>query len=471
MAARWGELTAREILGPLQGEVISGSSGSTFTAVSTDSRKVGPGEIFFALQGERFDGHDFVKDAARRGASGIVVRRGFPGAFPDRDRPVVIAVSDTLNALGDLARWWRHQFKVQVAAITGSAGKTTTKEMAASILGLGAGTLRNTGNFNNLVGLPLTLLSLDETHCRAVLEMGMNHPGEIGRLTEITDPDVGLITNVAKAHLEGVGDILGVARAKVELLEGMAPRAQTLLNGDDELLMKVASSVGRSSRTFGLGPRNDVRAQGIVNLGKDGMRFELCHAGGSMPVRLKVPGQQNVMNALAASAVVLSLKVVPEHILEGLERYEGMSGRFKVISLRGGITMVDDTYNSNPFSLKAALHSTAGILCEGGRMIAVLGEMRELGRETPALHREAGEMAAETGVSFLIAMGEHAGDMIRGAIGRGLPREMAEEVFSHEEMAHRVRDVMREGDVILLKGSHAIGLEKVVEIISGCSTN
>jgi UDP-N-acetylmuramoyl-tripeptide--D-alanyl-D-alanine ligase len=376
-------------------------------------------------------------------------------------------VADTLKALGDLANWWRREHPIPVAAITGSVGKTTTKEMAASILGLGASTLKNEGNLNNLIGLPLTLLLLEKVHQRAVLEMGMNRAGEIARLTEIAEPDVGLITNVGRAHLEGLGDINAVARAKVELVEKMPEKSHAILNGDDELLLKAASPFQRTRTTFGLGPENQIRAEKIKSLGEEGSTFDLHFFGQTKRVRLAVPGLQNVLNALAASAIALRLEASPNHILEGLGAFQGIKGRFMVSHLPGGISLVDDTYNCNPASLKAALDSTRALVAGGGRLIVGLGEMLELGDETNLAHLEAGTMVAEKGAYYFVVIGEHAPQMIEGAVSKGFPKQRAIEVRNHEEMAQKIGASMRKGDVILLKGSRKMQLEKVVEALKG----
>ncbi len=307
MAANRAHMTAGDILTPIQGELLRGDRDQSFSGVSTDSRTIGEGQLFWALKGETFDGHDFVREAIRKGAAGAVVNKDRTGALPVNTRSSMFGVPDTLKALGDLARWWRHRFRARVTAITGSAGKTTTKEMTSAILSLEGFTLKNEGNFNNLIGLPLSLFLLEENHRFAVLEMGMNRPGEIGRLTEIADPDVGLITNVGRAHLEGVGSIEGVARAKVELLEKMSPRSLAILNGDDRILMKAAKSFREKPITFGQASQNQVRAEKIRNLGREGFSFDLLWQGKSFSVRLRVPGFQNVYNALAAAAIALSV--------------------------------------------------------------------------------------------------------------------------------------------------------------------
>ncbi|MEW6669131.1 MAG: UDP-N-acetylmuramoyl-tripeptide--D-alanyl-D-alanine ligase [Thermodesulfobacteriota bacterium] len=465
MAARWGFITAGEIARAAGGTLIRGSGRTPFTALGTDSRSIVSGQVFWALKGERFDGHDFAAEALRQGAAGVVIRQDRQGILLPPSAGAVIAVPDTLRALGDLAAWWRHELPARVAAITGSVGKSTTKEMAASILGLGQKTLRNRGNLNNLVGLPLTLFQLEADHRAAVLEMGMNRPGEIARLTEIADPDVGLITNVARVHLEGLGDIQGVARAKVELVERSSPRARIILNGDDGTLMKTAAAFGHRIMTYGVGRAHDVRARNIRNLGRDGLTFDLDHEGGTVPVRLRIAGSQHVYNALGAAAIALSLDASPEQVREGLYAFQGIQGRFTLTGLPGGMTLVDDTYNSNPFALRAALESLRSLIAPGGRVIVGLGEMMELGGETESAHFEAGEMVAALSPGYFVAMGEHAWQMIEGALRKGFPRERAATAASHGEMARMLGRAAKEGDLIFIKGSRRMGLEKVCEIL------
>jgi UDP-N-acetylmuramoyl-tripeptide--D-alanyl-D-alanine ligase len=467
MTPIWGKISAGTIIATIQGELIAGSPEAILSGLSTDSRRIAQAELFWALKGERYDGHDFVTKAIDKGAIGAVIEKGYRPEISATRNPVLISVVDTLKALGDLGNWWRRGHPVPVAAITGSVGKTTTKEMAASILGLKAPTLKNEGNLNNLIGLPLTLLLLEKAHQRAVLEMGMNRPGEIARLTEIAEPDVGVITNVGRAHLEGLGDINAVARAKVELLEKMPEKSQAILNGDDARLLKAASPFQRKLITFGLGPENQIRAEKIESLGEAGTAFDLRFFGQTQKVRLRVPGRQNVFNALAASAVALCLEDSPEHIQEGLQGFQGIKGRFMITQLPGDIILVDDTYNCNPTSLKAALDSARALVAGEGRLIVGLGEMLELGDETIPAHLEAGNMVAERGVFCLLVMGEHAPQMITGAVSKGLPKERAIEATNHEEMAQELGARMRKGDVILLKGSRKMQLEKVIGYLQG----
>jgi UDP-N-acetylmuramoyl-tripeptide--D-alanyl-D-alanine ligase len=474
MTAAWGVITTAELLVPVGGTLVSGEGGCVLNGISTDTRKIRKGDLFWALCGERFDGHDFIRTALERGAAGVVLQwdrwkgRGeLAGMLQNRfSGRAAVAVPDTLTALGDLAAWWRRLHKTPLVAVTGSSGKTTTKEMTAAILELSGRTLKNPGNYNNLIGLPLTLLSLDEGTRRVVLEMGMNRPGEISRLTEIADPDVGVITNVGMAHLEGLGDMRGVARAKAELVERISLGGRVVLNGDDALLMAAASAFGKPALTFGMTPGNDLRAERVRLLGKDGSAFDLCHTGRSWGVRLSVPGAQNIPNALAAAGAAICLNEPPERIVAGLFRFKGVPGRFAVTELAGGIVLINDTYNANPSSLRAALDSAAQMAKGGARLLVGLGEMRELGKETVPAHRGAGSAAAALGVRLLVAMGEHAGDVIRGALDAGMPRERAAAVESHGEMARRIRDTAGPGDVILLKGSRKMELEKVAEALS-----
>ncbi len=471
MPATWGKIRANEILAPIRGVLVSGEGQTRLDGFSTDSRKMAPGELFLALKGERFDGHDFLQEVLGRGAAGIIIRADWWGREGAKDRvrscilpyQVVIAVEDTLRALGDLAGWWRQQHKARVVALTGSTGKTTTKEMAAGVLGLGGQTLKNHENFNNLIGLPLTLLQLGKGHKNAVLEMGMNRPGEIYRLSEISDPDVGVITNVGMAHLEGLGDLQGVARAKVELVEKISRGGKVVINGDDDLLIKMAAPYQKELVTFGLGQKNDFWADRIQNWGLKGVSFELHHQGESCTITLNVPGLHNVPNALAAAGAARCLGEPMDHIVQGIKAFAGITGRFTVTSLPGGIVLVDDTYNSNPLSLGATLRSVQAMAGEEGRIIVCLGEMLELGGETTAAHYDAGQRVAKLGAARLLAMGEHAPQMIHGAIEAGMGSYQAEEVKSPAEMTEKILEDMREGDLVLIKGSRRMRLETVVE--------
>ena len=468
MEMGWQEMSSYEIQEAVNGFLITGNPESMVKGLSTDSRIVEDGELFWPIRGTIYDGHDFVLKALDIGASGIVIekrkwessseiRNELKKRFNDR---FVITVEDTIKALGDFAAWWRRKSDAEVAVITGSAGKTTTKEMAAGILSLKSKTLKNKGNLNNLIGLPLTLLSLNFEHEKAVLEMGMNHAGEIRRLTEIAEPDLGLITNVGMAHLEGVGDLSGVARAKAEMVEQMSPESQVIVNGDDDVLTKTVTALRKDVITFGLDKNRDVYAYGIRNLGLKGTEFRLIHKGGSFPVRINEPGVQNVLNALAAATICLGFNVPEEDIVAGLGAFTGVKGRFKIIDLPGGNILVDDTYNANPMSLEAALKSV-DVIGKGRKIIIGMGEMLELGNASGKAHLKAGKDIAGLNPEYFIAIGEHAHEMITGARDGGMNKGRTLMAENHENMVKLIKDKMGTGSLILLKGSRGMQLDKV----------
>ena len=466
MPPKWGELNPQTLARVIEGRLAGESGEVLIQGISTDSRSIRAGQIFWALSGERFDGHDFVLEALSKGACGAVVENAFMAAGPPPKGAFIIGVKDTLWALGQLAQWWRKEFsRLKLAAITGSSGKTTTKELTASVLGLRHHTLKTQGNFNNLIGLPLTMLDLEDRHSRAVVEIGMNRPGEIARLTEISNPDVGAITNVGKVHLEGVGDLEGVARAKLEIAHAMRQEVPLILNGDDTFLMERAAPIRRTKFSFGLGKGNWVRAEAIEDHGLKGICFKLCVDQRRADVRLKVPGIHNVYNALAASALCLILGEELRTISEGLSRFQGLKGRFQVANLRGGVTVVDDTYNSNPLSLKRALDNVKKLGFKAEKTIVVLGDMLELGNYTHQAHIEAGNWVGQMRPKLSIFIGEFATHMKDGALEEGLGEERIMVLPGHHEILNTLMEQMEEGDLIFLKASRGVGLDQVVAML------
>lgn len=459
MTEMWGKITLKEFIGPVKGVLLSGDQAAVVSGISTDTREIKKGEMFIALKGENFDGHNFIQAAALKGAACLVIDD--ETKIPEGLNPAVVKVEDCLTALGDFAGYWRHQHSAEVVSITGSMGKTTTKEMTACILEMGGETLKNEGNFNNLIGLPFTLLRLNPGHKRAVLEMGMNHFNEIRKLTQISDPDIGLITNIGPVHLEGVNDIQGVARAKAEMIEEIRSESPVILLGDDEILMKETSRFNRDFFTFGLSPENDVSADRIEIQKSRGMTYRLQYRNESIPVELQVTGMHNLINSLAAASVAICMKEKFENIAKGLIRFKGVKGRLITEVLPDDILLLDDTYNSNLSSLKAALDVAKDAAGDERRIIVGLGEMLELGDETIRAHIQAGKMVAETGAGFLFVIGAHAQYMLKGAIEAGFPSERAIESKSRHDMIDQMNDIMEKGDLILLKGSRMMGLEKV----------
>ena len=433
----------------------------SLTAVSTDSRTLEPKSLFVALRGDNFDGNDFIDDAIAHGAAVVVCARG---RALDREGVAFIEVEDTLRALGDLAAAHRRQFRIPVVAITGSNGKTTTKELLRSILETAYGAdrvLATRGNLNNLIGLPLTLAQLRPVHSAAVVEMGMNAFGEIARMTEIAAPTVGLITCVGSAHLEGLGSIEGVARAKGELFAGLSPDAVAVVNLDDPLVTRVAESF--HGRKLGFGRGGDVRADNLEPLSVDRTRFHLATDRGTATVEIPLAGRHNVSNALAASAAAMAIGIDLKTIAEGLKQVTPPPMRLATERLANGVALVNDAYNANPSSLRAAVEAMADVVPE--RLIVVLGEMLELGEHSARLHEAAGRHIGSVRPVLLCALGVHARELCDGAVAGGLAREKAVVVESHEAAADAVAAAWRTGDLVLVKGSRGAQMERVVEAL------
>jgi len=460
--------TAMQIARAAGGRVARGREGMEASGVSTDSRTLAPGELFIPLVGPNFDGHDFAERAVAAGAAGVLVQRG--RALPRAGEVFVIEVEDTLRALGDLARFHRERHEVSVVVVTGSNGKTTTKEMIASILAQGAETLKSEGNLNNLVGLPHQVLRLLPEHTRAVFEMGMNQPGEIRRLAWIALPQIGVITNVAPAHLEGLGSIEAVREAKGELLEGMGARGRAALSADDphsRLLAERFRQAGGEVLTFGLAEDSKVRGEAIRVSAREGTRFLLHIGGRRVAVRLPGLGRHNAQNALAAAAAASLAGCSVEEVVRGLERAELLKMRLEVRALprREGCFLIDDAYNANPASVLQALETAVHLRGEG-RLFAVLGDMKELGAFDMDAHREVGRAAARTADCFA-----GVGPMMRHAVEEarrtGLAADRARHFGEPAEAASWVAGCLRPGDWVLVKGSRSMRMERASEALEG----
>jgi len=458
--------TLDAILEATGGQLLVKGDEQRFTSISTDSRTLGPGGLFVALKGEQFDGHQFIAQAISRGGSGVIVDQGEVENIGLRDlRVPVVGVPDTLRAFGDLAEFWRRLYPVPVVAITGSNGKTTTKEMVASILDRSWKILKNQGTFNNLVGLPITLLQLNNTHQAAVVELGMNQPGEIKRLTEIVRPDVGLITNIQPAHLQGLGTLEGIEAAKGELFAGMAASATIVVNRDDPRVRNLASSFPGRQVSFSVnGESADIALDRILAMDVDGSRFLLKLPEETLEIYLPVLGLHHRNNAVAAAAVVWALNLPTTTIASGLANFRPIDKRMEVLSFPGEISIINDSYNANPGSMAAALETLRQVKKQG-RGFAVLGDMLELGDESAALHSQVGSKAAQEGVDYLLALGEQASHLLAGAAEAGMDSNRLIQASDHQEIASQVRKLMAAGDWILVKGSRGMRMEKVVEIL------
>ena len=446
-------LDIRTVARVVGGRLAPEGATAVVTGISTDSRTVRPGDLFIPLRGRNFDGHDFLAQAAQRGAVACLSEEMIAG-FP----VPVVGVADTLRALGDLAAAVRRHFDGPVVAVTGSSGKTTTKEMLGAILSETAPGLKTEGNYNNLVGLPQTLFRLCTRHRWVVLEMGMSARGEIARLAEIAAPAVGVVTNIGSAHLETLRSIDGVARAKGELFAALVPGSTAVINADDERVAQLPVANGVRRLLFGLHADADVRADQVATA-RTSVRFRLLLAGTALPVTLQVPGRHNVANALAAAAAATALGIAPETIRKGLERFRPVAGRMEAVSLRDGVTLLEDSYNANPLSMRAALVALDELAGSGCR-IAVLGDMLELGPSSASLHREIGEEAARR-ADWLLVLGEMAGEVASGALNAGMPASRVLVFTDHEEIAGRLREILRPGDRVLVKGSRGMRMEKV----------
>lgn len=437
----------------------------SFEGVCTDSRQLTPGCLFVALKGEHLDAHDFLAQAVRDGAAGLVVNSGRAGALAGLNVSVY-QVSDTLRSLGRLARFHRDRFPIPVAAVTGSNGKTTTKELVASILSMRGPTLKTQGNLNNEIGVPLTLLGLDSTHVAAVIEMGMNHLGEIARLTEIARPDAGLITIVQPAHLEGVGSLEGVAQAKGELFHGLSSSATAVVNLDDPRIAAQAAPVHAKKLTWGRAAEADVRLVSVEPQGREGLSLRIASAGKEYSTALHLVGDHNAMNATGAFALALALGYSPEECVRGLEAARAHARRLQILDAPHGVTVVDDCYNANPASMNAALRTVQELAAGEGRAVAVLGDMLELGSAEVHEHTQLG-IAASDRVALLALFGprmKHAS--LQAA------RRLGARVRHFEDVGELVAWLQQElhpNDFVLVKGSRGMRLERVVEALTGKS--
>lgn len=418
-----------------------------FTSVSTDTRTLQPGALYVALQGERFDGHEFVAEAIAKGAVAIMVSR------PVQEDVPLIRVADTRWGLGRLAVVNRERFDGQIAAVTGSSGKTTVKEMLAAVLRQAGEVLATRGNLNNDIGVPLTLLELDESHRFAVVELGASAAGEIAYTVALTQPAVSAITNAGGAHLEGFGGIEGVRRAKGEIYAGLSARGVAVINQDDPALSQWQPIIdGRRTLSFGGAPA-DFQAREVRD--QDGiLQFDLVTPAGQTPVTMAFSGQHNVTNALTAAAMAFALGLTPSQIAAGLACAKPAKGRLNRERTRAGGLLLDDTYNANPASVQAALQVLAA---QKGMRVALLGDMAELGAESPTLHSEVGRFAKSLGIERLLACGQFARAT---AEGFGLNAEAFE---LQADLIEHVQTLCQPDTVFLVKGSRSARMERVVE--------
>jgi UDP-N-acetylmuramoyl-tripeptide--D-alanyl-D-alanine ligase len=457
-------LSATDVARATSGRIVSGDPAAAIGRVTIDSRAVEPGDLFVAINGERFDGHQFVADAIRSGAAGAMVHEAAPVSVAGTAGPaLVIEVGETTRALQDLAREVRRRSGARVVAITGSAGKTTTKEVVAEFLSAQFDVFRNKGNLNNHIGLPLSLLELRARPEVAVVELGMNHSGEISTLVGVAEPEVRVWTNVGDAHLGFFRSADAIADAKAEILEAAGPSHVLVANANDARVMARASRFAGRVITFGVAVDADVRADNVVHRGLDGMDADVTTADGVARLHTPLLGTGNLSNVLAGLAVGLHFGVTLEEMVRRAARLAPARHRGEVLRLPGGITLIDDSYNSSPAALARALE-TIGSATGSARKVAVLGEMLELGEFSAALHRKSGERAQQAGLDLMIAVGGAAAESLAAAaVAAGMAERCVWHVASKTEAAELALRHVRAGDLVLVKGSRGVGTDLVVE--------
>lgn len=437
---------------------------------SIDSRTVREGELFFAIRGENNDGHRFVSEALEKGALAAVVDKDFQLSWDPGLESRLIRVGDTLRTLQSLASAILNKWAGRVVAVTGSTGKTTTKEITARLLEQTGRVIKSTGNYNNHFGLPLSVLKMESDGARAadfdfaVLEMGMNHRGEIARLAGIAPPQVGVVTNVAPVHLEFFDSVDSIAEAKSELIRGIRSGGTAILNTDDQRVSRMRELRSDITvRTFGIEAPADIQARNTVVEGFAGSRFSLCTSRGEVEIRLRLAGRHNIYNALAACAVAEVFEVPFSSLGESLESISASKMRGEVLRLRGGVTLVDDSYNSNPRSLREMVATLAASPAQ--RRLAVAGEMLELGPKGGELHREAGQFIARRGIDLLLGVRGLARQIVEGAREAGMASDGAIFCETPGEAADLLLSVVRTGDTILVKGSRGVKMEILVDAV------
>lgn len=460
-------ISITELLAVTEGQLLHGDIQTGFTGYTTDSRTVQRGDLYIPLIGERYDGNDFIADVMERGAAWSLVSDLSKIPLDENlDEKGLIFVNDTLEALQDLAAYVLKKRGIPVIAVTGSTGKTSTKEMIASVLETQFKVLRNEGNLNNHIGLPLTCLQLDESHQLAVLEMGMNHPGELARLAEITEPVCGVITNIGLSHIENLGSREGIFRAKMEIARGMTPENTLFVNGDDDFLSQLTDAGNYSVVKVGFGKACGCRIDSHRLEGIKGSDFTVRCQGEkteSVQYQLKVPGIHNIQNASLAVAVGLHFGITPENIRAGLLACRNTGMRLNLIETAGGFTLINDAYNASPDSMKAALQVLSSM--PALRKIAVLSDMLEMGQESENGHRQVGRFACESGMDFVFTTGSLSRWITEEALAAGMAPEKVCHFDTKDLLIEKLKTVVTSGDAVLIKGSRSMKMERVVEAL------
>lgn len=451
------KLTINDILSATGGKLVCGSADTEFSEITTDSRKAAEGVLFIPLVGEKFDGHEFINAAFDMGAAAVLTQKNIEPLLGK----TIIRVDDTFKALADIARYYKAKYNVPTVAITGSVGKTTTKDMIHAVLSTRYNTLKTAGNFNNEIGLPLTVFRLEKEHQTAVLEMGMSHFGEIERLAAIARPDVAVITNIGMSHIENLGSREGIFKAKMEVTKLFDTHNVLIVNGDDEFLSTTKGKGSYNVIYYGTtNPENDVYAKDIVNKGVDGTEFTAVTDEGEYRVEVKVAGEHNVYNALAAICVGRQFNIPMEKILDGIKNFKLTAMRMSVEET-DGMTIINDCYNASPDSIRAALKVLGSI--KGKRRVAILGDVLEMGGFAPKAHYELGQNVFEN-AQALITAGENAEFIAKGAAECGM-----KEVYSFKktlEACNFAKKFVQPDDAVLIKASRGMHFEEIYEALT-----
>ena len=454
------EIALKKVAEITGAEIISDKDLENFFVqdLTTDSRKISEGVLFIALKGENFNGEDFAADALKKGAAAVVVSKS---ADTEKLVGTVLKVDDTLTAYQQLAKNWRDKFKIPVVSITGSTGKTTTKDLTAAALSSLGAIQKTSANFNNEIGVPLTLLGINDSHKAAVVEIGMRGLHQIENLAKYVQPTIGIVTNVNETHIELLGSIENIAKAKSELVQAIPEGGTVILNADDKNVAAMKNLAKPNVKIFTYGIENpaDLKAENI-SINSFATEFSLKYQDKNFQFTIPVIGRHNVLNAMAAIAAGLSLNLSLEEIQKGFSTLVTTKARFEVIR-RDGVTLVNDAYNASPASMRAAIQTVAEIY--DGRKIAVLGDMLELGEISEKVHRDVGAEVAKNNFDILITIGELGKFIAAGAEDAGLKNIFT--TSTHEESAKKILSVMQKGDTILFKASHGMHMEKIIELI------
>ncbi|WP_278847881.1 UDP-N-acetylmuramoyl-tripeptide--D-alanyl-D-alanine ligase [Megamonas hypermegale] len=436
------------------------TSASIFGGVTTDTRKVEEGMLFVALKGEKFDGHDFIAEAAKKGAIGAIVNKDYDVSRLEDVEIDILAVNDTLKAYQDLAKLWRSKFSIPVIGITGSNGKTTTKDLTAAVLSGKWNVLKTQANFNNEIGLPMTLLQLNKSYDVAVVEMGMRGLGQIKLLTDIAKPTIGVITNVGETHMELLGSIENIAKAKSEMAQAIEIDGKVVLNADDEHVAKMHEVTKARPIYFGINHAADVKAFNVKTAGEGKTEFDAFIGENMAHFTLNMLGIHNVYNCLAALAVGYACGLTIEEMQKGLASFKPTAMRFEYKKV-GDFNVINDAYNASPMSTKAALSNLAKVT--DGRKILVMGDMFELGSVEVKAHEDIAVQAKEAGVSIIVTRGTLTQNTARKAREIGIPEVY--ECANHEEAVATLKKVLQKDDTVLFKGSHGMHMEKIIELL------